>query len=88
MSRMTNVQEVLNQEVETEGSHNSLITASNDSLFLGNGCSLAIIDKGGKVVQQGSDVNSIVFEAVSETVIRRFCNRFTTFTEADFKQLQ
>lgn len=88
MSRKTNEQTKLNPEVQAGGSHSSLITATNNSLVLSGGLTLAIINKDGKIIQQGSDVNSNVFEAMSNAVIRHFCNRFTTFSEADFKQLQ
>ncbi len=64
----------------------NLIKASNSELLLAPGYSLAIIDENGKIVRQGPGVRTEVFDAMSAQVIKRFCEKFRGFTEADFKK--
>ena len=88
MSRKTNVKEKIKSEGEVENSNTCLITATSNSLVLANGFTLAILDKNGKVIKEGSDVSLNVFEAMSDTVVRHFCKNFTGFAEADFKHIK
>jgi hypothetical protein len=63
-----------------------LITALNNQLIVKPGYDLAIIDENGMVVLQGESVKSEVFKAMTTQVIEQFCNRFSAFTEADFRK--
>jgi hypothetical protein len=88
MSRTIQRQDIQTRRTETCSTVNRtcLITASNTQLIVKPGYDLAIVDKNGEVVQQGDSVKSEVFKAMTTQVIEQFCNRFSTFTEADFRK--
>ncbi|BBW91959.1 hypothetical protein PS1M3_20460 [Pseudoalteromonas sp. PS1M3] len=88
MSRKTNSKDKINLEKGAESTNTCFISANDDSLVLSNGFTLAILDTNGKVIQEGSDVTLNVFEAMTNIVVRRFCENFTGFTEADFKHIK
>lgn len=88
MSRKTNLKDKINFEEGAKSTNTCFISANNDSLVLSNGFTLAILDRNGKVIRQGSDVTSHVFEAMTNIVVRRFCENFTGFAEADFKHIK
>ncbi|MEP1445555.1 MAG: hypothetical protein ABJK37_05475 [Paraglaciecola sp.] len=63
-----------------------MISATNTGLKVENGYSLALVDKNGNVIRQGSNVNKEIFDALSAQVVKRVCSRFTAINEADFKK--
>lgn len=95
MSRMTsgqlrsmhNLTEPLNSETQKIDKL-PFIYASNDKLLIKPGYRLAIIDNEGKVILQDESVKKEVFQAMTEQVIKSFCRKFKSFTEADFKKSQ
>ncbi|MGS0535317.1 hypothetical protein [Pseudoalteromonas sp. SaAl2] len=64
----------------------SLITSGTNSLTLGKGHTLAIIDEQGNIVEQGKAVEQQVFDAMTDQVINVFCSRFKPLNPADFKK--
>lgn len=64
-----------------------MISATNNSLCLEKGYSLAIVDHNGKVIRQGDNLNKDIFDALSAQVVKSICSRFTAINEADFKRV-
>lgn len=71
--------------LDKEQSEQDLIVASNNELVVANGLQLALIDANGEIVQRGTFVEKALFKAISNQVVKSFCNRFKGFCDADFK---
>ena len=63
-----------------------MVSANNTCLKIENGYSLALIDKNGKIICQGSKVNKEIFNAISAQVVKSICSQFTAINEAEFKK--
>jgi hypothetical protein len=60
-----------------------MITSTNMGLVLPEGVSLALVDANGKILKQGKEVESEVFEAMKSEAVRFVTDGFKPLTKHD-----
>ncbi|WP_206747619.1 hypothetical protein, partial [Shewanella sp. 10N.286.52.B9] len=63
----------------------SIISATNNELLIGEGFELVIVDKNGQIIQQGDSVRKTIFDEMIAEVTKKFANKFRQLQQDDFK---
>lgn len=66
-----------------KSNNESMITSTNTKLVLPEGVSLALVDANGKILKQGKEVESEVFEAVVDEAVRCVMGRGQKLSKHD-----
>lgn len=87
MTRMTEKWHEPKKHMETVNTSKGYsISASDLSIKISNGYSLAIIDSNRNVLQQGATVEAEIFDVIGKEVVRVLCKKFKGFQHSDFEQ--
>ncbi|MEZ9370905.1 hypothetical protein AB4140_19095 [Shewanella sp. 10N.286.51.B2] len=63
----------------------SIISATNNELLIGEGFELVIVDKNGQIIQQGDSIRKTIFDEMIAEVTKKFANKFRQLQQDDFK---